>query len=115
MAKEIRFRTRGELDVVNLTIGVEKRIDIRDGVCTVSAPEENAAIIINENESGLLEDFRTLAKRLSAEGALSLPRSVSIPVSNSTLRLGTWQRILFVELGTRPGERRVLVDFAGSA
>jgi len=112
MASEIKFRTRGELDVVNLTIYVEKRIGIRDGVCTVSALEENAAIILNENESGLLEDFRALTKRISAEK--SLPRSVSIPISNSTLRLGTWQRILFVELGKRPGERKVLVDFKES-
>jgi thiamine phosphate synthase YjbQ (UPF0047 family) len=49
MAKEIKFRTRGELDIVNLTMGVEKLIGIRDGVCRVSAPGGNSAIILNEN------------------------------------------------------------------
>ncbi len=118
MAREIKFRTRGGLDIVNLTMGVEKLIDIREGVCAISAPG-NSAIILNENESGLLEDFRALAKKLSAEdwslsGGALLPNSVSIPVSNSSLRLGTWQRILFVELGKSPRESRVLVEFTES-
>lgn len=113
MAKEIRFRTRGELDIVNLTLGVEKLICIRKGVCTVSAADGSSAVIVNENESGLLEDFRALVKRLGPEQR-RLRQSVSIPVSNSSLRLGTWQRVLFVELGDSPRERRVTLEFTES-
>jgi secondary thiamine-phosphate synthase enzyme len=109
---------------------------IHSGMVTVFSRHTTAAIKINEAEELLLEDFKHMLKRLCPveQGYnhndmsrrkppiapderpnahshcmhLLLSTSETVPVMESTLALGTWQRLFMVELDG-PREREVLV------
>jgi secondary thiamine-phosphate synthase enzyme len=84
------------------------------GVCTVFVPHTTAGVVVNENESRLLSDVERLLAELAPRGddydhdaiddnadahlrATLLGSSVSIPVEDGELALGTWQSVLFAE------------------
>ena len=97
------------------------------GMCVVSTHHTTTAIIINENESGLRSDIADVLERLvpplagyqhdridnNADAhvkAILLGPSETIPIDRGRLVLGTWQRILFVELdGPRTRTVRITV------
>ena len=113
-----------------------RRENIRHGAVTVFSRHTTAAIKINEAEELLLEDFKHFLRGLCpAEGAyhhndmarrkppiavderpnghshlmhLLLSTSETIPVVDSRLALGTWQRVFMIELDG-PRSREVIV------
>lgn len=94
------------------------------GACTVFVPHTTAGVVVNEPESGLLEDIEDALSRLVPDDdyehdriddnaaahlrAVVLGESVSVPVTDGRLDLGTWQSVLFVECDG-PRTRRVRV------
>jgi secondary thiamine-phosphate synthase enzyme len=113
-----------------------RREGIRDGAVTVFSRHTTAAIKINEAEELLLEDFKLFLRRMcpvergynhndmsrrkppiamderpnahSHLMHLLLSTSETIPVVDSRLALGTWQRVFMIELDG-PRAREVLV------
>ena len=141
------LRTAGGLSVKDITEEVQEAVTasgIRNGICSVYSPHTTCSVRVNEFESGFLEDFTTLLRRLvPAEGqyyahddwdrrtenicpedmevgnghahCMSMllgSAGESIPVRDSELCLGTWQRVLFLELD-RERDRRWLVQVVG--
>lgn len=116
------------------------REEIVNGTVTVFSRHTTAAIKINEAEELLLEDFKHFLNRLCPSEHtynhndmsrrkppiapderpnahshcmhLLLSTSESIPVIDSRLALGTWQRVFMVELDG-PREREVVVRCHG--
>ena len=114
-------------------------IDIEHGEVTVFSRHTTAAIKINEAEELLLEDFKHFLRRLCPPEQgynhndmsrrkppiapderpnahshcmhLLLSTSETIPVADSRLALGTWQRVFLVELDG-PRERQVVLRCA---
>lgn len=116
---------------------------VREGTLTVHSLHTTAAIVINEREPLLLErDVPAFLERLASPQAhyhhddltirsvnlvpdepanghahlqhLLLGGARVVPVTEGMLALGSWQRILFLELdGVRP--RRVLLQLIGLA
>jgi secondary thiamine-phosphate synthase enzyme len=125
-------------------LSTEERLEVRDvtdrveavlpagatGVCTVFCEHTTAGIAVNEAESRLLDDIESfLADRVPDEGwahdrldgnadshlrALLLGPSVTVPVRDGALDLGTWQSVLFVECDG-PRTRRVDVRVGSHA
>jgi secondary thiamine-phosphate synthase enzyme len=113
-----------------------RRHRIKSGAVTVYSRHTTAAIKINEAEELLLEDFKQMLRRLCPVGHeyhhndmsrrkppiapderpnghshcmhLLLPTSETVPVIDSRLALGTWQRVFMIELDG-PREREVIV------
>jgi secondary thiamine-phosphate synthase enzyme len=145
--QEQRFRTSGGLAVQDITDDVAAAVHesaITDGIACVYSPHTTCCIRVNEFESGFLEDFTTLLRRLvPAEGqyyahddwdrrtenicaedmevgnghahCMSMllgSAGESIPVRDGELCLGTWQRVLFLELD-RERDRRWIVQVVG--
>lgn len=120
--------TRG-CEVADITPQVQRAVresGVIDGICLVYTFHTTTALIVNEAESGLLMDIIDKIKEIvPAEGykhgengpahlqASILGNSVVLPVENSMPILGTWQRILFVELDG-PRRRRVGVKVIGN-
>ena len=124
----IQINTSRRVEVVDITSEVQKEVEksgIKDGLAVVYTPHTTTAIVINENEPGLIEDIVFVLDRLIPRGAgymhdeidnnadshlraMLLGNSVVIPVTNGKLELGTWQRIMFLELDG-PRSRRVIV------
>ncbi len=126
------IKTNKKNEVVDITNEVKncvRRIcekeKIKEGVCVVYVPHATAAVTINENyDPAVCEDFLNFLSKLVPEGVWKHDRidyngaahiksaiigpSVSIPIKDSSLMLGTWQGIMLCEFDG-PRERRVIV------
>jgi len=114
--------------VIDMTPHVEEAVKesrIEQGICLIYSLHTTTGIVVNEAEPGLIQDLTKLMASLVPQGAgylhdrfdsnahahlqaMLLGNSVVIPVEGKRLILGTWQRILFVELDG-PRQRRVYV------
>ena len=144
--QETQLRTAGGLSVTDITDEVREAVrasGIRDGICCVYSPHTTCSVRVNEWETGFLEDFAVLLKRLVPSdhyyahddwdrrtenicpedmdfgnghshcmSMLLGPAGESVPVREGELCLGTWQRVLFLELD-RERDRRWLVQVVG--
>lgn len=132
---EVRLRTDGEGDIVNLSPDVEgclERTGLRNGLLTVFVVGSTAAITTMEFEPGLMEDVPRVLDRIvpsddvykheltwqddnghSHVKASLLGPSVTIPVSNGRLATGTWQQIVLIEFDTRRRDRLIVVQILG--
>ena len=122
----IEIETRKSIEVVDITSQVQKAVEeskLESGLCLVFTLHTTTGVAINEGESGLIQDILNLMKNLVPPGAgymhdrsdgnahahlqaVLLGNSATIPVERGRLILGTWQRILFLELDG-PRQRRV--------
>lgn len=101
---------------------------VREGLCLVSSPHTTAGITINENadpdvktdmmmEIGkiipLNDDYRHMEGNSAAHlKATFTGLSVTLPISDGRLVLGTWQGIYFCDYDG-PRQRRALVTIVG--
>ncbi len=119
-------KSREILDITPQVRAVVGNSGIKSGICLVYTMHTTTAIIVNEAEDGLLKDIvDKMDEILPRSGyrhgengpahvqASLLGSSVVLPVEDSALILGSWQRILFVELDG-PRRRRVGVKVIGS-
>lgn len=135
----LEIDTREPLEFVDLTERINVHLathGIEHGLITVFSRHTTAAIKINESEELLIEDFKTLLRRLCpldhryhhndmsrrkppiapdehANGHshcmhLLLSTSETIPVIDTRLALGSWQRVFLVELDG-PRSRQVIL------
>ncbi|NMO08702.1 secondary thiamine-phosphate synthase enzyme YjbQ [Methanobacterium subterraneum] len=112
-----------EVDAVLKTSGV------KDGLLNIYSRHSTSAVVINENETGLVNDFQLALQKLVPEGAgyqhdridnnadshirgFLLGGSQTIPFENGRMMLGTWQSIFFVELDG-PRQRKLTVTVMG--
>lgn len=114
----IEVKTQRRRELINITERVEellKGMGAKDGLLDLFVPHTTAALILNEGERGLLQDFLSLFERLAPESgsymhnlidtnadahliSSLLCKSLVIPVRNGRLDLGTWESIIFAEL-----------------
>ena len=125
--ENFRIRTTSRREVVDITSEVEQAVaasGCREGLLCLTAAHCTCTIYVNENERGLVADTLELVSKLTASGAWRHNRiddnaeahlatavmgnSVCLPVSGGQIELGTWQRIMLLELDG-PRERRVTV------
>ena len=108
---------------------INDEISIENGVVNIFSKHSTSAILINENESGLLDDLELFLKDLfnnhswkhdlidnNAESHLKsfiLSSSETVPISNYHMDLGTWQSVFFVELDGPRRNRAVNLTFIG--
>jgi len=124
----IELNSRKEVEVIDMTSYVEKAVQesrIEQGICLIYTLHTTTGIVVNEAEPGLIRDMTKLMASLVPQGAgylhdrfdnnahahlqaMLLGNSVVIPVEGRRLILGTWQKILFVELDG-PRQRMVYV------
>jgi secondary thiamine-phosphate synthase enzyme len=131
----IEFSTRGDAHLVDITreLQVETRKSgIKHGILTVFVPGATGAITTIEYEPGLVKDLPAALERLfpkdmhyshhdhhddgnghSHVRASFLKPSLTIPVVDGDLPLGTWQQVIFVDLDNRPRERKLIVQILG--
>ena len=108
---------------------------IRVGVAHFFVQHTSASLCINENaDPSVRSDLETSFNALvpedaahyehTAEGSDDMPAhvkaaligtSVSVPITNGRLNLGTWQGIYLCEHRDRGGARRVVATLAGEA
>ncbi len=133
--REISLRTRGHRDMHDLTQKVAEIIGdskIKTGTAHVFNIGSTAALGTIEFEPGLEQDLPDMLDRLippsrsygheqawhdgnghSHLQATLLGPSLTVPVSDGRLALGTWQQIFHLECDVRGRERTVVVTVNG--
>ncbi|HUS71623.1 MAG TPA: secondary thiamine-phosphate synthase enzyme YjbQ [Sedimentisphaerales bacterium] len=134
--KKIQVRTKGNCDVVNITeqvSGVVAQMGISEATVTLFNVGSTAGITTTEYEPGLVNyDIAAAFEKIAPENgryeheetwhddnghshvrASLLGPSLSVPVVEGQLTLGTWQQIILVDFDTRPRTRTVICQIIG--
>lgn len=130
---ELNFSTTEKIEILNITNDIKKFVRgcaISEGICLIFAPHNTAAVLLQEDESGLIEDIKNKITELFPEqgkyehnrvddnahshlASMMLNQSLVLPIKNEELILGTWQSILFLEFDGPRELRTVIVYVIG--
>lgn len=106
----------GFVDVTDEVQRVVGSCPVTNGRVTVLRGDDGCALVLNEKETGLHADVQAAIERLAGDqDHRPLPvgsASVVLPVVDGQVYLGTWQRILMLELDV-PSRRPLLVQVVG--
>ena len=128
------FNTKNRQESINITVQVEEVIQksgIQEGLCLVNAMHITSSVFINDDESGLHEDFSLWLEKLAPFGKdkykhnltgednadahlkrTVMGREVVVAVTRGKLDFGPWEQIFYGEFdGQR--RKRVLVKIIG--
>ena len=131
----ISLSTKGFSDMIDMTDHVLSVIDhskIENGLVTVFCPGSTGAVTTIEYESGALRDLQKAIEKIipsnvsyehdrrwgdgngfsHVRAALMKP-SLTIPLIQGGLALGTWQQIVFIDFDNRKRSRNILVHVIG--
>ena len=115
---ETKINSEKNIEIIDITEKVNNYVlknNLQKGIITIASKHTTTALIINENEPRLLEDIRNHLAELVPDNkkylhnihdnnasshikSILLNSSQTVPIIDGKLNLGTWQRILFVEL-----------------
>ncbi|MDX9846169.1 MAG: secondary thiamine-phosphate synthase enzyme YjbQ [Tenuifilaceae bacterium] len=132
--KELWFETKNRREFINITPDIERCLNesgIREGILLVNAMHITASVFINDDESGLLQDFEVWLEKLApekpyaqykhngfednADGHLKrtiMGREVVVAVTEGQLDFGPWEQIFYGEFDGKR-QKRVLVKNIG--
>ena len=119
-------------DITGQLAAALSRSGIENGVLHAFVVGSTGSITTIEHESGVVEDLKAAIERLAPKGAYYaheeawhdgnghshvqaalLGPSLSIPIRNSRLKLGTWQQVVVINHDNRARERAIEVTITG--
>jgi len=123
---------RGLIDVTGRVVGFVREQAIETGLLTVFCRHTSASLLIQENaDPDVLRDLETFFRRIAPEGdhyrhadegpddmpghirSALTQSSLSIPVVNGRLALGTWQAIYLYEHRAVSHRRELVLHLIG--
>jgi len=130
----LTFNTKNRYDIVNITQQVAaalKKSKVKEGMCLVNSMHITSSIFINDNESGLHQDFLEWVEKLAPYNVKKyrhnltgedngdahlkrtlMGREVVVAITDGGLDFGPWEQIFYGEFdGQR--NKRVLVKIIG--
>ncbi len=132
--KELHFHLPTRRGLVNITPQVEQALaesGIREGLLLVNAMNITASVFINDDESGLHQDYEAWLERLAPEKPYNqyhhngfednadahlkrtvMGRETVIAVTGGKLDFGTWEQIFYFEFDGRR-DKRALIKIIG--
>jgi secondary thiamine-phosphate synthase enzyme len=132
---EIVKQTTANTDVIDITDEIVEQVDvsgISQGQVLVFTPGSTAAITTIEFEPGAVEDLKQAIERIAptdiryrhdarwGDGngyahvrAALLGGSLTVPIIDGRLMLGTWQQIVLLDFDNRSRKRQVIVQING--
>lgn len=133
---KIKVETSAGCQLIDITARVAAAISksgIRDGIVTVFNIGSTAAITTVEYEPGLVNyDIAAAFERIAPQNiryeheetwhddnghshvrASLLGPSLTVPIDEGKMTLGTWQQIVLVEFDTRPRNRTIVCKIIG--
>jgi len=132
--KELWFELNSRRKFLNITSEVKKCLsesEIQEGLVLVNAMHITSSVFINDDESGLLNDFEIWLEKIAPEQPYSryqhnsyednadahlkrtiMGREVVIAVTSGKLDFGPWEQIFYGEFDGKR-KKRVLVKIIG--
>jgi secondary thiamine-phosphate synthase enzyme len=135
LTEHLVFQTSKRREYINITPKVEElvhRSGVQEGLCLVNAMHITASVYINDDESGLLQDYDDWLENLAPHEPIAhyrhnrtgedngdahlkrqvMGREVVVAITGGRLDFGPWEQIFYAEFdGRRP--KRVLVKIIG--
>jgi secondary thiamine-phosphate synthase enzyme len=132
---KFHIQTSGQGDAHDITgevAGAVRTSGLRAGIVTVFVVGSTAAVTTIEFEPGAVADLNALFDRLAPRDgdyrhhlrwgddngsshvrAALLGPSITVPLVDGVLTLGTWQQIMLLDFDTRPRQREIVVQLVG--
>jgi secondary thiamine-phosphate synthase enzyme len=134
-SKRLDLETQGNGHIVDITVQVQRQIrdsEIKDGIVVLFTPSSTSALTTLEYESGVVHDLQQLFNRVAPDDieyrhnlrwgdgnghshvrhSLIGP-SLTIPLIDGKLTLGTWQQIVLIDFDVRYRSRTIIVQIMG--
>ena len=120
------------MDITEIVQAAVARVKLRQGLATVFVIGSTAGVTTIEYEPGLVRDLKEAVRRLFPESlryahhetagddngfshlrASFIGPSLTVPIVNGRLQLGTWQQIVLIDFDVRPRTRSYLIHLIG--
>lgn len=131
----VSLHTQGRDDCVDITAAIQEAVrksKLQDGLATIFVTGSTAGVTTLEYEPGLVQDLQAAVRRLFPEAlryahheaagddngfshlrASFIGPSLSVPIREGRLQLGTWQQIVLIDFDTHPRTRTYLIQVMG--
>jgi secondary thiamine-phosphate synthase enzyme len=131
----IFLTTQGNTDILDITQKISECIQsstLMNGLVTIFCPSSTSGVTTIEYEPGVLQDLIKIFNEIvprencyqhdeawhdgnghSHVRAALLKASITIPLADGRMTLGTWQQIVFIDFDTRPRKREIIVQIIG--
>lgn len=135
LTEKLLFNISSRRGYINITPQVEEIVSksgVKEGIVLCNAMHITASVYINDDESGLLDDYDDWLEELAPHEPISkyrhnrtgednadahlkrqlMGREVTVAITNGKLDLGPWEQVFYAEFdGRRP--KRVLIKVIG--
>ena len=136
LTRELTFNVPERMDFINITPQVSQAVresGVQEGLCLVNAMHITASVFINDDESGLHEDYKRWLEQLAPfdpspqryrhnrtgednadahHKRQIMGREVVVAITKGELHFGPWEQIFYGEFdGRRP--KRLLIKIIG--
>lgn len=134
--ENLERRTSADTDIQDITSDVAhvvRQSGVRTGIVCVSVPGSTASITTIEYESGVVSDLARAIDRIAPRDmhydhdarwgdgngyshvrAALLGPSLSVPIQDGQLVLGTWQQVVLCDFDNRPRTRKIVIQVVGA-
>ena len=131
--KQLTINTQERIQFINITPKVQEAINesgIKEGLVLINPMHITASMFINDNESGLIQDFKNWLEKLAPKkfdynhhqtgednGFAHLWRTImgretTVAITNGKMNFGPWEEIFYGEFdGQR--NKRILIKIIG--
>jgi len=131
----IFLTTQGNTDIIDITQKVIESVDsstLTNGLVTIFCPSSTSGVTTLEYEPGVQQDLKRMFNEIvpaeyayqhdeawhdgnghSHIRAALLKASLTVPLVNGQMTLGTWQQIVYIDFDTRPRKREIIVQIIG--
>ncbi|MDE1828768.1 MAG: secondary thiamine-phosphate synthase enzyme YjbQ [Thaumarchaeota archaeon] len=135
ISKTIQVDTKGEDDMIDITEEISLSVrssKVQDGIVTIFVVGSTAAVTTIEYELGLRQDFPRMLGRVAPKNieyehqkmwhdgnghshvrASLVGPSLTVPLKDGSMTLGTWQQIVIVEMDIRHRQREIVLQIIG--
>ena len=128
--KIIKFETKGFNDIIDITKEASDfASEFTEGLLNIFVQGSTLSVTTIEYEEGVIEDLKNAISRIAPEDieyihnlkwgdgngfshvrSAILGPSISIPINEGLLRLGTWQQIVVIDFDNRPRSRKAFLS-----
>lgn len=131
----ISFSTAGQGDILDITSRVQECVtgaEMSQGTVTVFTPSATSGLTTLEYESGCIKDLQRFFDEVAPSDrsyahnarwgdgnghshlrAALIKPSLTVPIVDGKLTLGTWQQIIFLDFDNRSRKRDLVVQIMG--
>ena len=135
VTKYIKLKTKGNIDIINITDSVKKNLEetkILNGIVNIFIPGATGSLTTIEYESGSIQDFKDIINAIIPETkvyqhnlknkdgnghshirASVIGPSLTIPFIENKLQLGIWQKIIFIDFDNIERQREIICQIIG--